>query len=428
VRLEDSAVKILIVSPTPTHPVTAGNRARVGSLVRALQRLGHELHFALGTLAEPDLAAMRELLGERLHVLRCRRPYSIGGFLPRVRRKLLKMIGSEAAYLWSLDDHYDPGLSPQIAQLCSREAFDAVIVEYVFMSKAFEAVPKGAIKILDTHDRFALRHRTFLEAGQAPQWFSTSVAEENQGFRRADYVLAIQEQEARTFVEQLGGQGPEVITVGHLLDTQERIVPATVPHAVFLASGNPINVDAARYFISSVLPLVRRAQPDFRLLLAGDVGAEFGNGQTGKPEAVTCLGRVAAVNDAFRQGALAVNPVRMGTGLNIKMLEALACGIPCVSSEAGSRGLEQYRGKAFLAVRDDDPAAMAEAILSLLSDRERATALGDAGYRLAEEWNRAQLAGLLTVLAIGSVDVCSKAGSRQPAKVTPFAGGNEAAV
>jgi glycosyltransferase involved in cell wall biosynthesis len=362
--------------------------------VRALQRLGHELHFALGTLAEPDLAAMRDLLGERLHVLRCHRPYSIGGFLPRLRRKLLKMMGSEAAYLWSLDDHYDTGLSSQIAQLCGREAFDAVIVEYVFMSKAFEAVPQGAIKILDTHDRFALRHRKFLEAGQAPQWFSTTVAEENQGFRRADYVLAIQEQEARIFVEQLGGQGPEVITVGHLLDTQERIVPSTAPHAVFLASGNPINVDAARYFIASVLPLVRRAQPDFRLLLAGDVGAEFGT-----TEGVTCLGRVASVNDAFRQGALAVNPVRMGTGLNIKMLEALACGIPCVSSEAGSRGLEQHRGKAFLAVRDDDPAAMAEAILSLLSDRQRAAALGDAGYRLAEEWNRTQLAGLNRVLA-----------------------------
>lgn len=387
-------MKILVVSPTPTHPVTAGNRARVGSLVRALQRLGHELHFALGTLAQPDLPAMRELLGERLHVLRCRRPYSIGGFLPRVRRKLLKMMGSEAAYLWSLDDHYDHGLSPQIAELCGREAFEAVIVEYVFMSKAFEAVPSRAIRILDTHDRFALRHKTFLEAGQTPQWFSTTVAEENAGFRRADYVLAIQDQEARAFVEQLGGQGPQVITVGHLLDMQERIVPSTAPHAVFLASGNPINVDAARYFISSVLPLVRRAQPEFRLLLAGDVAAEFGN-----IDAVTCLGRVASVNDAFRQGALAVNPVRMGTGLNIKMLEALACGIPCVSSEAGSRGLEQHRDQAFLAVHDDDPAAMAAAILSLLFDRQRATELGEAGYRLAEAWNRTQLAGLSTVLA-----------------------------
>lgn len=378
-----------MISPTPTHPVTAGNRARVGSLVRALQRLGHDLHFALATLAQPDLPAMRALLGERLHVLRCRLPYRIGGLAPRIRRKLLTLMGSEAAYLWSLDDHYDHGLSPQIAALCGREAFDAVIVEYVFMSKAFEAVPGTAIKILDTHDRFALRHRSFLEAGQVPQWFSTSVAEENRGFRRADYVLAIQEQEARAFVEQLGGQGPQVITVGHLLDVQERIVAATEPHAVFLASGNPINVDAARYFISSVLPLVRRARPDFRLLLAGDVGTGFGT-----VDAVACLGRVASVNDAFRQGALAVNPVRMGTGLNIKMLEALACGIPCVSSEAGSRGLEQHRGKAFLAVGDDAPAAMAQAIVSLLSDRQRAAALGEAGYRLAEEWNRTQLAGL----------------------------------
>ena len=386
-------MKILMLSPTPTHPVTAGNRARVGSLVRSLQKLGHELHFALGTLGQPDLPAMRELLGDRLHVLRCRTPYSIGGFLPRARRKVLKMMGSEAAYLWSLDDHYDDGLSPQIAELCRRETFDAVIVEYVFMSKAFEVVPAGAIKILDTHDRFALRHRTFLDAGQAPQWFSTSVAEENRGLHRADYVLAIQEQEARKFREQLGGRGPEVMTVGHLLDTQERVAPAAVPNAVFLASGNPINIEAAHYFISKVLPLVREVLPGFRLLLAGDVGAHFGD-----VPAVTCLGRVAAVNDAFRLGALAVNPVRMGTGLNIKMLEALACGIPCVSSESGSRGLEPHRNAAFVAVADDDPAAMADVIVALLADSARAAALGAAGYRLAEEWNRAQLAGLQRVL------------------------------
>jgi glycosyltransferase involved in cell wall biosynthesis len=306
---------------------------------------------------------------------------------------VLRLLGNEAAYTWGLDDFYDPALTPQIAALCAREAFDVAFVEYVFMSKAFEAMPPGILKILDTHDRFALRHRTFLEAGLVPQWFSTSVAEENAGFRRADYILAIQEGEAEIFARQLDNS-ERVIAVGHLLDLQPRITPAAAPSAVFLASSNPINIDAARYFVESVLPLVLREKPDFKFILAGDVGKGF----TNAGDSVVCLGHVPAIADAFRAAAVAVNPVRVGTGLSIKMMEALACGAACISSATGSRGLERHRGTAFELVQDDDAAAMAGAVLALLANPQRARQLGDAGFALAEGWNRQQVAGLIKVL------------------------------
>lgn len=386
-------MKILIISPTPTHPTTAGNRARVLSLALALQQLGHEVSFALGSVAQPDLQAMRGVFGDRLHILACSAPHQIRGILPRLRRKLLRLIGDERAYLWGLDDYYDPDLAPQIAAIFRRESFDAVLVEYVFMSKAFEVVPRGPIRILDTHDHFALRHRTFLRAGKTPQWFSTTAREETRGFLRADCVVAIQEEEAARFTEQMGALARPVVTVGHLLDLRQRVTPAAAPHAVFLASANPINVDAARYLIASVLPRVLEAVPDFRFILAGDVGSAF----VGVP-AVECIGRVAAVSDAFGRAAIAVNPVRMGTGLNIKMLDALACGMPCVATEAGSRGLGAQRGVAFEVVANDDAEAMASAILALLADRQRARRLSDAGFQFAKDWNHQQLAGLAGIL------------------------------
>lgn len=387
-------MKILMVSPTPTHPTTAGNRARVRSLVRALQELGHEVHFALASTAQPDLDAMRALLGDRLHLLDTRKPDAVDGFVPKLKRLLLRTVGSEAAYTWGLDDFYDPRLTPQVAALCARHAFDAAFVEYVYMSKAFDAMPPGILKILDTHDHFALRHRTFLDAGLTPQWFSTSVAEENAGFRRADFILAIQEREADVFARQLG-EAERVVAVGHLLDVQERIVPATAPSAVFFGSSNPINVDAAQYFIGSVLPLVLRARPDFKFILAGDVGDSFVTAGS----AVVRMGRVATIGDAFRAAAVAVNPVRVGTGLSIKMLEALACGAACISSATGSRGLERHRGSAFEHVWDNDADSMAKVVLHLLDNPARAAQLSNAGFALAADWNRQQLAGLTKVLS-----------------------------
>jgi glycosyltransferase involved in cell wall biosynthesis len=271
------------------------------------------------------------------------------------------------------------------------------------MSKALDAIAPGVLKILDTHDRFALRHRSFLQAGQTPQWFSTSVAEETAGLRRADFVVAIQEQEAEIFSRQLGAGHTQVVTVGHLLSVQQRIVPATTSSAVFLASDNPINVDGAQYFIDNVLPLVRREKADFRFILAGDVGNKAGAGNG----AVVRLGRVDSVADAFRNAALSVNPVRMGTGLNIKMLEALACGVACVSSQTGSRGLERYHQQAFATVPDNDPGVMAQAVLRLLNDRPAAVRLADAGLRLVQEWNAVQLSGLVRVLAAATANVQS---------------------
>jgi glycosyltransferase involved in cell wall biosynthesis len=61
--------------------------------------------------------------------------------------------------------------------------------------------------------------------------------------------------------------------------------------------------------------------------------------------------------------------------------------------------LEQHSGIAFESVRDDDPAEMAGAVLALLANPKRAAELGNAGFAVAEAWNRQQLAALVKVLS-----------------------------
>ena len=387
-------MKILVVSPTPTHPTTAGNRARIYTLTEALRADGHQVHFAYVPLESADTAAMLAWFGEgQFHLLLYKRPQSMMGVSARLRRKALKLLHREAGYLWGLDDWYDDGLQEQLFALHRAHRFDSVFVEYVFMSKALEAFSPSVFKVLDTHDRFALRHRAYLAAGQQPHWFSTTLEQESTGLRRAHVVLAMQDNEAAEFRQQLTGATTRVLTVGHLLDLRQRVAPATGPAAVFIASVNPINADAARYFVQEVLPRVHAERPDFTLVLAGDVC----NGVPDTPRVVK-LGRVTRVTDAFACGALAVNPVRVGTGINIKLLESLAAGLPNVCSASGARGLESYHGRAMLVVPDGDPAAMACAIEAVLADGTMAAALAANGRQLAEDWNVRQTAALRAVL------------------------------
>jgi glycosyltransferase involved in cell wall biosynthesis len=248
------------------------------------------------------------------------------------------------------------------------------------------------VKILDTHDRFADRHLHYLRAGKQPEWFSTTPEGELTGLARADVVLTIQDSEAALFASALRGQ-TQVLTVGHLLDMSQSVLLAEAPRAVFVASGNSINVDGANAFIAEVLPLVRAEIADFELWLAGDVCAHASDAP-----GVRKLGRVNSVAQTYAQGALAVNPVRMGTGLNIKTMECLALGVPLVATASGSRGLEKLRGTAFLSVDDNDPAAMAAAVIRVLRDSVLRTALGQAALTAAREWNQAQLCNLAQAL------------------------------
>lgn len=383
---------ILVFSPTPTHPLTAGNRARILTLVDSLMAAGHTVHFAWAALEDGDRGAMLKHFDGAFTELKYRAPKA--SLMARLKRRVQRQLGSTWAYVYGVDNWYDSGLTPQLVALHAQHGFDAVFVEYVFMSKALEAFPPGVVKILDTHDRFADRHLHFLHAGKQPEWFSTTPEEECLGLARADVVLAIQDREAVLFAAALQGRA-RVTTVGHLLDMSQSVLVVDAPRAVFIGSGNSINVDAANAFITSVLPLIRAEIPDFELWLAGDVCLNALDA-TG----VHKLGRVNSVVQTYAQAALAVNPVRMGTGLNIKTMECLAMGVPLVATESGSRGLENLRGRAFLVVQDDDAVGMAVNVIRLLRDKELRMSIVHEALTAASAWNATQLKNLVEVLRL----------------------------
>lgn len=386
-------MKILFVSPVPTDKGGAGNRARIATLVQSVVACGHEVHFAYIPMEDADLTAMAERFGTgRLHLLKYPQPTE--SFAEKWLRKAGRFLKVDRAFMRGLDEWFDDGLTPQLQALQAQHKFEAVCVEYVFMSKALESFPPDVLKLLDTHDCFGMRHRRYLEAGKKPQWFSTSNDDEVRGFQRANAVIAIQESEASVFRQRLGaGSRTSVIEVGHLLEAVNAVRPSTEPKAIFVGSDNPINVSAAHWFMSRVYPLVQQAIPSFELLLAGSV-SKFAAPQPG----LRALGFVQNLGNAFSQAAVAVNPVLMGTGLNIKLLDAMAYGMPCLTTATGARGLDQFRDSALWVVADDDAQGFAQRLIQLLTDRPLLEAQAKAARSAADQWNLAQQSNLMRLL------------------------------
>lgn len=307
-------MRLLVVSPIPTHPRNQGNAMRIHALCRNLQLLGHRVHFLYHPL-EGLNGVQREQMSacwDGFHALSSVRP------IPAV---------ADAGH--ALDDWYDPQLGKLAQRLHARWRFDAVVVNYVWLSGVLQELPAMLPKVIDTHDVFGDRRLAFRRLGLAPQWYHTTPAEEERGLRRADLVIAIQPDEARHFREVLGAQGPRVMVVGHAAPRRFLTPRAANGQLVagYLGSGNPFNVAAVR-------SLARQLTADpmlcerFRFVLGGTVCRAF-------PEPLApfeAVGPVDELEDFYAGLDVALNPMQGGTGLKIKTLEALSFGLPVVGT------------------------------------------------------------------------------------------------
>lgn len=382
-------MNILVVSPAPPFPTTAGNRARVLAVCEALREAGHTLSFAWTPEEHEDVTASVAYFEGRFLTLG-------GNSVPQVRRRNLpnllrkfgRRLGLERAHVWGLDDWFDPSWIAELRAFQARENFDAVLVNYVFHSAAFLAFDGGVRKVLETHDDFADRHVRLRSMGLEPEWFSTTRAEQARALARAQVVLAIEDSEAERFRSSIA-PGTRLATIPPFLDVARRVDLHPGPRAVVVASANEMNREGVEWFLRDVMPLVRRDVPDFELVLAGDICKRIPDGP-----GIVRLGRVRDVRDAYLQAAMSLNPVRGGTGFCIKSLEAVAYGSPLVATPAGSRGLSAIDARAWIGLPDEVPERVAAAIVALCQDAGAREEMGRLAWEAGRSWTGERKADL----------------------------------
>ena len=157
------------------------------------------------------------------------------------------------------------------------------------------------------------------------------------------------------------------------------------------------NVQAVLWLARAILPLVERAVPGVRLHVVG-----------ARPEGrilrlardhprITVSAHVEHVAPHLRRAAVAVAPMRAGSGQHLKVLEAMASGTPVVATGLAAGGVEARHGEHLLVA--DEPEAFAEHVVRVLRNPDLAGDLAQRGRRLIEDrytWERS-VAGLETI-------------------------------
>jgi glycosyltransferase involved in cell wall biosynthesis len=372
----------------------------MGTLVQALAEQA-EVHVLCFRRSEESVSVDPRLGIRTLEALplvdrSCLHGVSLGGHLLRM------------AWLWGFRGlplvaakHHQRAMYGRIQARILDLRPDAVLVEFAVMSQYVPAI-HGVPAVMTDHERGDALPARFgpFEFGVRRDrrlWRQHIV----RCYRHARLVQALNREDAAELAQRLGmevGVRPAAVP----LPARPVAVEQTPPRALFLGdfSHHP-NPQAAEYLLREVLPLLRQRLPDCELALAGPrLPASFAQKATAAGARV--LGFVPDLTRLLGQSRLLLAPLFEGGGSRIKVLTAMAHGLPVVSNALGLRGIDAPAPAVF---RAETAAQLAEAAIACLADRALAARSGSAARVWVEQHSSpraaadAQLAALEGLVA-----------------------------
>ena len=135
------------------------------------------------------------------------------------------------------------------------------------------------------------------------------------------------------------------------------------------------NIDAASFLVNDILPLVRAHFPQIRILIAG--ATPHSKVLALKSENVTISGWIPDIRDAYAQSEIFIAPMRIGTGLQNKILEAMAMALPCITTTLPNDALGAEINTEILVGNTANE--LANHIITLLNDKQARDIMAQKG-------------------------------------------------
>jgi polysaccharide biosynthesis protein PslH len=141
--------------------------------------------------------------------------------------------------------------------------------------------------------------------------------------------------------------------------------------------GYPPNINGALFLVNQIMPFVWQELPGVKVVIAGANPAQSVYGLAS--ERVEVTGWVEDMRTYYNQSRVFAAPMQIGTGLQNKVLEAMAMGLPCITSHLANKALGAEDGMEVLI--GSDPENYAQLIISLLNDTAYRQKIADGGHR-----------------------------------------------
>jgi glycosyltransferase involved in cell wall biosynthesis len=376
-------MKVLYLSTWFPYPPDNGSRVRAYYLLRALAER-HEVYLIslLQDDSKRENAAHLESFCKvwSLHESRWFKPGTLKSFLGFFSRRPRFCV-----------DTFDPAIKVAVADAVERIAPDVMVASTLGV---VEYVPDNpnVPSVLDEHNcEYAVVMRAAEERTGALTRFRYDLGWrkfarwEAEMCRRFDAVAIVSEQD----MESLLCAGPDLRNLQIIPNgvDVERFDPSRwSPERGMLIYNGALtygpNLGAARYYAAEIYPILRERLPDVRLRITGRTTGVDLRGVEDCP-GIEMTGYVADMRDVLYKSAACIVPLIHGGGSRLKIVEAMAAGVPVVSTSKGVEGIGHAAGEHLLIA--NGPREFAEAVERVLTDPGLAGSLAASARKLVEE-------------------------------------------
>jgi glycosyltransferase involved in cell wall biosynthesis len=382
-------MKVVIVDGDVSYPATSGKRLRTLHLMLRVARR-HRITY-VGRCAdnsEESRAAPEFLKQHGIEPVLVHDPVPQKSGLAFCARLAANLLSSLP---YSVRSHYSEPMRHALRQVAERELPDLWQFEWSPYLDLLDAdIAGGRLVIAHNVDtliwqRYYETARRLLKRAFLKQQWRKFERFEQEAFRKADRVVAVSAEDARLIRERFGQSAVDVVDNGidRAYFEQAPALSRDSRQILFLGAldWRP-NLDAVDLLLDAIFPRVLAQQPDARLVLVGR-NPPAGLGQRVRSQAgVTLHANVADVRPFLAQSGVMAVPLRIGGGSRLKILEALACGLPVVSTKVGAEGLCLQAGTDYV---EADATEMADALVRIIRDPSAAAALAEHGKRVVLE-------------------------------------------
>jgi glycosyltransferase involved in cell wall biosynthesis len=337
--------KILLVKPVLPYPPDQGTKVVSYAIIEALAD-AHDVTVLARILDRREEALARELAARGVRVVT---------ILPANRARAAARVAFRLGYLArsvlarrSLKSQYDcPGALVRAARDLCRQPFDLVLLEYWQLYPLLDVFPRERTVLL-THDidLRVNRDRARLEGGilaraEALRRWRLERREEILAYGRAARILALTARDAESARELSGGRARVGVLPFGLAASSFVAAAGARPgrEVLFLgAMGAPFNRDALAHFVHDIHPTLTDIAGIRFTIVGGALPRELE--WFGRRTDVEVTGHARDVRPFLERAACLVVPLRYGGGLRIRIIEAMAAGLPVIASPAAIAGLD----------------------------------------------------------------------------------------
>lgn len=368
----DLRKKIFIMLSRIPYPLEKGDKLRAFYQIRELSK-HHDLIICALHDAPPHPEAYEVLraFSDHIYFFRLRKT----GIMCRLIAAVISKQPFQVAYF------YNRRLSKKIHTLVARYGPDHIYCQLIRTAEYMRNIQID--KTLDYQDVFSagLKRRM----GVAP-WYLKALL-------KSEY-LRVKRYEKETFDffdKHTIISYPDRELISHHLSEKITVIPngvdtdyfkpvKTIKTVDLIFSGNmgyPPNIDGAVYLVREIMPLVWKEDSGVRVAIVGATPAQQVRALAS--ERVIVTGWVEDIRSHYAASRVFVAPMRIGTGLQNKVLEAMAMQLPCITSPLANKALSAIDGKQLLIGRNTEE--YAEHILSLLRNSNMRKNMADNGYQ-----------------------------------------------